>query len=210
MGAPPLRELLRGRGVEDVCRAIDPDDPELEGLLYLGRRATVADAHAARHEAHALKLDARAYEAWRAAQRRPVNHMISMSPLSSEWPAPFVLDGLACCSVSCFHQCLKLEEDSPARAAVAADTAERRRFGTGGRRTFRWRGEEIAVNSVEHGVLIARATEAKLKANPPVREALLATGMSLLYMGPPNALVLGRYMPLALMVLRFRIGARRS
>ncbi|PCC70716.1 Bacteriophage protein GP30.3 [Nannocystis exedens] len=203
--ARPLRELLKGRGVAEACRSIDPGDPQLEGLLYEGRRATVGDARAAEHEARTLKLGPGEYAAWRAQQRRPLQHMISGAPLASDSPAPFVLGGLECRSVWSFYQCLKLPEDDPARAAVAAGTSGRRRVGTGGRRTFRWRGEEIAVGSPEHGALIARATEAKLRAHPDVCQALLATGMSLLYMGPADAQALGRYMPLALMVLRFRL-----
>ncbi|WP_434421488.1 hypothetical protein [Nannocystis pusilla] len=204
----PLRELLRSRGVDDACRVIDPGDPRLEGLLYEGRRATVGDARAAEMEARTLKLGPAEYAAWRAQQRRPLDHMISGAPLSSESPAPFVLDGVACRSVWSFYQCLKLQETDPSRGAVAAGTSGRRRVGTGGRRSFRWRGLEIAVGSPEHGALIARATEAKLLAHPHVRQALLATGMSLLYMGQSGVTALGRYMPLALMVLRFRLQHR--
>ncbi|WAS93696.1 hypothetical protein [Nannocystis punicea] len=201
----PLRELLRSRGVDDACRSIDPNDPQLEGLLYEGRRAIVGDARAAEHEARALKLGPAEYAALRAQQRRPLNHMISGAPLSSDSPAPFVLDGLACRSVWCFYQCLKVPEGEPLRAAVAAGTSGRRRVGTGGRRTFRWRGEEIAVDSPAHAGLIARATEAKVSAHPLVRQALLATGMSLLYMGQRDAQALARTMPFALMVVRFRL-----
>lgn len=199
---------MRSRGVDDACRAIDPADPQLEGLLYEGRRAIVGDARAAELEARNLKFGPAEYAAWRAQQRRPLDHMISGAPLSSEAPAPFVLDRVACRSVWSFYQCLKLEETDPARAAVADGTSGRRRVGTGGRRSFRWRGEEIAVGSPAHGALIARATEAKLLAHAHVRQALLATGMSLLYMGQSGGTALGRYMPLALMVLRFRLQQR--
>jgi len=204
----PLRETLRSRSVDEVCMLVDPDDPQLEGLLYEGRMATISDVQADAIEARTRKLNYAEYAAWRAQQRRPLNHMISGAPLSSDAPTPFVLDRLACGSVWWFHQCLKLLADDPARAQVAAGTSGRRRLGTGGRTTFRYRGEEIAVESPAHGALIARATEAKVLAHPHVRQALLATGTSLLYMGPRNALVLGRYMPFALMVLRFKLGPR--
>lgn len=204
-GARPLRETLRSRSVDQVCMLVDPGDPGLEGLLYEGRMATVGDVQADALEARTLKLEPAAYAAWRAQQRRPLNHMISGAPLGSDASAPFVLDRLACDSVWSFYQCLKLLEGDPARAEVAAGTSGRRRVGTGGRRSFRYRGEEIAVGSPAHGALIARATRAKVLAHEHVREALLATGTSLLWMGPRDATALGRYMPFALMVLRFKL-----
>ena len=204
-GSRPLRETLRSRSVDQVCMLVDPGDPGLEGLLYEGRRAVVGDRQADALEARTLKLEHAEYAAWRAQQRRPLNHMISGAPLASDASAPFVLDRLTCDSVWSFYQCLKLLDGDPARAEVAAGTSGRRRVGTGGRRTFRYRGEEIAVGSPAHGALIARATRAKVMAHPHVREALLATGTSLLWMGTRNVTALGRYMPFALMVLRFKL-----
>ncbi|MCY1057319.1 hypothetical protein [Nannocystis sp. SCPEA4] len=204
----PLRETLRSRSVGDVCLFVDPGDSGLAGLLYEGRMATVGDVRADELEARTLKLGRAEYTAWRQQQRRPLNHMISGAPLASDAPAPFVLDGLACHGVWWFYQCLKRLETDPSRALVAAGTSGRNRLRTGGRTTFAYRGEEIAVGSPAHGALIARATEAKVLAHPHVRQALMATGTSLLWMGPANAEALGRYMPFALMVLRFKLGPR--
>lgn len=60
----------------------------------------------------------------------------------------------------------------------------------GGRPSFLHEGEEIAVGSTAHGVLVARATSAKARR---------------LYMGDARSQVLGRFMPFALMVLRFKL-----
>jgi hypothetical protein len=73
------------------------------------------------------------------------------------------------------------------------------------RGVFRYLGEEVSVNSVQHGVLVARATEAKVQAHAEVRQALAATGTTRLAAGDPMAGAIGRWMPFALMVLRLRL-----
>lgn len=205
-----LRDLLRRRSFAEICARTEPDSPLLEGLLHEGRRSTIADAAADAREAKELGLNATAYAAWRAARRRPpLPRMVSGEPLASESHAPFVLDGAEYRSVWCFYQCLKLPEAHPDRAAVAMGRYRRRRGpSTGGRTTFAHRGEEIAVGSPAHGALIGRAVEAKAAAHEHVREALLASGTCLLWMGSWRPQALARYMPFALMVVRLRLWGR--
>lgn len=206
----PLRDTLKRRSIAEICALVEPGERELEGLLYETIPPPVRrDAAAEAREARWRGMEVDEYVAWRAAQRSPPELMVSGAPLASEAPTPFVLDGRRYHSVWCFYQSLKLPETDPARALMAAGEYPRRRGPPRfGRTTLHYRGEEIAVNSAAHGALIARATEAKVLAHAHVREALAATGTSRLYMGYSSALVFGRYMPFALMVLRFRLGPR--
>lgn len=201
-----LGQWLRRASVADVCARYDPYDREWEGVLYASQAATLT----AEQEAEMLRFSAqhKLRPEWQRqrmiarqllAERRMA--MVSGDTLASEAIAPFVLDGREYRSVWSFYQSLKVHDGD--RAAVASGA--RRRVGRVGRATFRYEGHEIAVNSVEHGVLVARATEAKVLAHERVQQALAATGTSRLYMGDPTSQALGRYMPYALMVMRFRL-----
>lgn len=128
--------------------------------------------------------------------------------LASEAPTSFELDGRRYASVACFYEALKLHEDDPERDAVALGLGrDRRRLRPARCGTFVHARQELVVGSPAHGGLVARATAAKVDAHAEVRRALAATGRSLLFMGgryggAPQAL--GRFMPFALMVLRYR------
>jgi hypothetical protein len=204
---PPLQDSLRRHTIAQICASVEPDDPRLAGALHEGHRATSVDYEADALEARKLGMDRYAYAAWRAAQRRPLACMVSGEPLSSETVAPFMLDGIEYRSVWCFYQCLKLLESDPRRASMARGEC-RSRLRTGGRRTFRYMGEDVAVGSREHGTLIVRAVEAKVAAHEHVRRTLLATGTCLLYMGFGDGQALARYMPFALMLARLRLWPR--
>lgn len=201
-----MRELVRRRTLAEVCALLDPLDPGCEGVLY-GSQAPAQDHDeddARFAAAHGLGVEH--HRRWIAARRLRNEGrlwLVSGDPLSSESVAPFHLDGRAYRSVWCFYQSLKFAAGDPRRAAAAAGTGGRCRGG--GRRAFIYEGEEIAVGSTTHGVLVARATEAKVRAHEHVRRALAATGTSRLFMGHANSQVLGRFMPFALMVLRFKL-----
>lgn len=193
-----LRQWLHRASVAEICGRHEPFDRALEGVLYAPQVAAIT----AEQEAEALRFAARhgLHPAWqreRMVARQLLAEgklaLVSANPLASESIAPFQLDGREHRSVWSFYQSLKSRDGDP-------------RPRQGGRRTtFRYDGLEIGVNSVEHGVLVARATEAKVLAHEHVRRALAATGTARLYMGEVNSQALGRYMPFALMVMRFRL-----
>jgi len=204
-GRMRLGQWPRRASVAEICARIDPDDPECEGALYAVQTTNLTPEQ----EAEVLRHAARYRLSPEAQRLSAIRHQLLMEgklwevtgqPLSSESIAPFVLDGCEYISVWAFYQSLKLLEDDPRRQAVAS--GRRRRAPRGGRTSFRYRGEEIAVHSVEHGVLVARATEAKVLAHEHVQRALAATGTSRLYMGNSSSQTLARYMPFALMLLR--------
>lgn len=191
---------LRERPVATVCAKIDPFDPALEGPLYAPQVVPDDEAEVRRQASfsgHASEY-ARAWSRTRCLRHAQLLINVSGDPLGA--PTPFVLDGLECASVWSFYQALKLDGDE--RVAVAAG---RRNHRPGPLRdSFEFAGETITVDSVADGVLVARATEAKVRAHDRVRRALAATGAARLYMGGPRSQVLGRYMPFALMLLRLR------
>lgn len=167
-----------------LCRRFDPEDVGLAGALYERRVWTEEDAPA--------WLRSRFVGTERV-------HTISGTLLGSWAPTEFVLDGAVYASLFAFWRSLKYAEDDPRRAETAAGRGPRR-----ARRdvVFTYQGARIAVNSPEHGVLVGRATEAKVLAHAAVRAALGATGTLRLAAGPS---VLGRYMAFALMVMRVRL-----
>ena len=211
-----LERYLRRAPIGELCTLVDPFDPRWEGLLYEEQATRGAydlaadDAEAGRHG-----LDVGFHRRWLHARRLREEGRASLvgGPwLASEAPTPFVLDGRRYASVACFHEALKLHEDDSERDAVALGLSrDRRRIRPARRGTFVYAQEELVVGSPAHGGLVARATEAKVDAHAEVRRALAATGRSLLFMGgrygrAPQAL--GRFMPFALMVLRYRSKGR--
>lgn len=188
-GAEALREALHRRCVEAACRAVEPDDIACAGVLY---------------DAPDIKPDWTLRTRLMSAKWTMVGHD---SLGSSAWTA-FTLDGRTYASVGMFHETLKLAEDDPRRDELALGRWPRRgRVKPAQRGVFRYRGAEIAVDSVEHGVLIARATEAKVLAHASVRQALLASERRWLVIGEGVG-ALGRYMPFALMVMRTLLARR--
>lgn len=178
-----IRELLRKTDMAALCRRFDPEDPGLAGALYERRVWTEAES-----------------PGWRSrfvgTERA---HTISGTLLGSWARTEFTLDGAAYASLFAFWRSLKYAEDDPRRAETAAGRGRGR-----GRRgaEFTYQGERIAVNSPAHGVLVGRATEAKVLAHAGVRAALGTTGTERLAAGPS---ALGRYMAFALMVMRVRL-----
>lgn len=209
--ARTFEQWLRRASMAEICGRLDPFDPSCEGMLYAEQTASLPpelEAEARRFAArHGLDPEVcRRRMTGRQLMEAGKLRMVSGEPLASESVAPFVLDGRAYRSVLCFYESLKLPEDDPQRAAVAVGAGRRRRLGRPfGRASFRYGGEEIAVGSVAHGVLVARATEAKVNAHEHVQRGLAATGASRLYMGDAGSQVLGRYMPFALMIVRCRM-----
>jgi hypothetical protein len=63
----------------------------------------------------------------------------------------------------------------------------------------------IAVGSLEHGQLVARAVSAKVAAHEAVRRELARTGRARLIMGWQMSEPLGRVTPFALMIERLRL-----
>lgn len=178
------RELLRKTDMAALCRRLDPEDAGLAGALYERRVWTEEDAPA--------RLRSRFVGTERT-------HTISGTLLGSSAPTEFVLDGVVYASLFAFWRSLKYAEGDPRRAETAAGRGRGR-----GRRdvAFTYQGERYAVNSPAHGVLVGRATEAKVLAHAGVRAALGATGTMRLAAGPS---ALGRYMAFALMVMRVRL-----
>lgn len=184
--ARALREALHRRSIEAVCRAVDPLDAACVGVLY--------DLPAA--QANASLRDRLVYTNWT---------MVGYAPLGSSAATPFTLDGQAYASVFAFHEALKLADDDPRRADVMAGRWPRRVRSRRGR-VFDYRGVEIGVNSAEHGLLMARATEAKVLAHAPVRQALMASGRRWLHISCQERAWLS--MPLALMAMRWWLAHR--
>jgi hypothetical protein len=205
MGRSPLAKWLRKASFAEIFARYDPNDSECEGALYEMQTPTITEEFEKDRLRFIARLSPEAQRQWMFRARlldEGKLRMVSGGPLSSESVAPFVLDGRECRSVWAFYQSLKLPEGDPGRAAAAR--GEHGRIGRKGA-SFRYRGEEIAVNSVAHGVLVARATEAKVLAHEHVQQALAATGMCRLYIGTSSSQALGRYMPFALMVMRLRV-----
>jgi predicted NAD-dependent protein-ADP-ribosyltransferase YbiA (DUF1768 family) len=181
-----------------VCSLAEPWSEEWDGVLF----------ETAQAELPAASRAALTERPWmRASILRAARQVIGISggPLSSSAATPFALDGREFASVWVFYQTLKLAEDDPRRAELAAGRWGRGRVKRARRGVFRYLGEEVSVNSVQHGVLVARATEAKVQAHAEVRQALAATGTTRLAAGDPMAGAIGRWMPFALMVLRLRL-----
>jgi hypothetical protein len=179
-----VHKLLRKTDMAELCRRFDPEEAGLAEALYERRVWTEEDA-----------------PAWlrpRFVGTERV-HTISGTLLGSWAPTEFVLDGVVYASLFAFWRSLKYPEGDPRRAETAAGRGRGR-----GRRdvVFTYQGERIAVNSPAHGVLVGRATEAKVLAHAGVREALGATGTLRLAAGTS---ALGRYMAFALMVMRVRL-----
>lgn len=197
-----LRERLRERPLAALCAELDPFDPALAGPLYAPQVVPDDDDEDRRLAGHSGYAGGSALAWARTRRLRHANLLINVSgdPLASQAPTRFRLDGLECTSVASFYQALKRDGDE--RIAGAAGYHHRR---APARDSFVYAGERIAVNSAAHGVLVARATEAKVLAHEHVRRALAATGTARLYMGGPYSQALGRYMPLALMLLRLRL-----
>jgi hypothetical protein len=179
-----VRELLRKTDMAALCQRFEPEDGGLAGALYERRVWTQEDAPTWRRS-------------WFVGTERA--HTISGTLLGSWAPTEFVLDGVVYASLFAFWRSLKYAEGDPQRAETAAGRGRGR-----GRRdvAFTYQGERIRVNSPAHGVLVGRATEAKVLAHAGVREALRATGTVRLAAGPS---ALGRYMAFALMVMRVRL-----
>lgn len=184
--ARALREALHRRSIEAVCRAVEPLDAACVGVLY-----DLPDARP-----NGALRDRLVYTNWM---------MVGYVPLGSSAITPFTLDGQAYVSVYAFHAALKLAEDDPRRAEVMAGRW-RRRVGSRRGPIFNYRGEDIDANSAAHGLLMARATEAKVLAHASVREALAATGRRWLHISCQGRA--WSYMPLALMAMRWWLAHR--
>lgn len=186
--AQALREALRRRSIEAACRSVEPDDVACEGVLY---------------DAPGCEPDWTVRMRWQHANGVTIGY----DPLGSSALTEFTLDGRTYASVWTFHEALKLAEDDPRRGELALRRTYTRRLNPARRGAFVYMGQEIAVNSVEHGVLIARATEAKVLAHASVRQALMASERRWLHIGESVG-ALGRYMPFALMVMRVLLTRR--
>lgn len=195
-----LTRWLRKASVAEICARHDPFEPIFEGVLYVSQAPILSAEQeaAARQIAQRYGMPLHLQQQWMNRRQLLAEGklmQVSGAPLGSESVAPFSLDGREYNSVWSFYQSLK-------RQAVASGA---RRVGRTGERMFDYGGQAIAANSVEHGVLVARATEAKVRAHEHVQRALVATGTALLYMGDRSSQALGRYMPFALMVMRSKL-----
>jgi len=186
--------LLSHRGEGQLGR-IDPNDVRLDGVLYVRQEP---DRPVSDDEVQAwLRSNpwAKPDNAARALRHVRLQHelkwrLISGGALCSQAGTPFALDGAIYPSVRAFYDGLK-----PGGRRGRADA------------TFAYQDQTIAVGSVAHLQLIARAVMAKVAAHPYVRGELAQTGRARLMMGGPNSQPLGRVMPFALMIERLRIAS---
>ncbi len=186
--AQVLREALHRRSVEAACRALEPDAIACAGVLY---------------DAPEIKPDWDLRTRWTQSKWM----LVGYDPLGSSARTEFTLDGRTYASVEAFYETLKLAEDDPRRGELALGRWPRRRVKPARRGVFVYGGEEMEVDSVDHGVLLARATEAKVLAHAAVRQALIASERRWLFIGEGVG-ALGRYMPFALMVMRVLLTRR--
>lgn len=132
--------------------------------------------------------------------------------LLSNWaPTPVVVEGESFASVESFYHALKYDEGSSERSAVAAlegweaqHRALRHRA-----KSFRRRGEEIAVGSTRHAAIVSEAIVAKVRRHPEVASALRETGRAPLVFpyGVSLKSALARATPPALMIERAKLRA---
>ncbi|MEZ4450953.1 MAG: hypothetical protein R3B09_15840 [Nannocystaceae bacterium] len=207
-------ELLRGP-LDALCDR--RGDPCWEGVLYApqipsepsdaevaaaiaSRRCGVTDPERVRVTLRRWRLDSEGLLIRITAFTQPT--------LASWADAPFELDGERYGSLEGFYHALKLAEGDPRRREIAGATGPRATVLGRARRlhaaSFVYRGQAIAVGSLAHEHLIARAALARVDAHRPLREALRATGAARLmirdYAGP-----LGQVAPFALMLARLRL-----
>lgn len=91
---------------------------------------------------------------------------------------PFSLDGEAYASTEGFWQSLRAPDPEERARIRALDGLAAKKAGEAYpyEEAVTYRGQEIAVGSPEHWVLMRRAVEAKFRANDRARAALLSTG----------------------------------
>lgn len=178
-----LLEALRQGNVQAACRVVDPFDGACRSVLYDEQLHTLLGRF-----------------------KCGLSSQLVCDELGSWWPAPFILDDYTYASVWSFHQSLKAAEAD--RWALRNSDCRHRHVKPALRGSFTYSGRTIAVNSIDHCTLIVRATEAKVRSNPAVRKALMATERRWLWMGGDNVGALGRCMPQALMVLRYLFARR--
>jgi hypothetical protein len=212
MSSPGLAAILRMTPADALAR-IDPFDARLDGELYtrqLPDRAVTDDDVRAWIAKRPMTTQEQAVRSLTAARLREEHKVILVSGmyLSSQAATPFTLDGIDYPSLRTFYDALKVPLDLRARFVAGAS---RRDLGLGRGHhdaTFAYDGHAIAVGSLEHRRLVARAVSAKVAAHEPVRRELARTGRARLIMGWQNSQPLGRVTPFALMIERLRLAAR--
>jgi hypothetical protein len=197
--------MIRGRAPWETLFAADPLHPGWEDVLY--ERQALSGHYDPVEDERVARMHGPSYAEWTRHGRLRAEGLLSLvsgEPLSSETRRAFALDGAPYASVRAFYDSLKVDDlVTRARIAACAYDGPKGLIARPSRATFRCGAHLVAVGSVEHCVLVARATEAKVQAHEDVRRALLATKRARLYMGAVTAL--GRAMPFALMVVRERL-----
>jgi len=197
--------MIRGRAPWETLFAADPLHPGWEEVLY--ERQALSGRYDPVEDERLTRTHGPSYAHWiRHGRLRAEGRLclVSGEPLSSETRRAFELDGAPYASVRAFYDSLKVDDVvTRARIAACAYDGPKGLIARPSRAIFRYGGLVVDVGSLEHCVLVARATEAKVHAHDDVRRALLATKRARLYMGAITAL--GRAMPFALMVLRERL-----
>jgi predicted NAD-dependent protein-ADP-ribosyltransferase YbiA (DUF1768 family) len=198
----------------DALAHVDPFDPRLDGALYVrqvpDRAVTDDDVNVWLGKRGSMPTKAQAMHALVAARLGEEHKVILVSGLwlSSQAETAFSLDGVEYPTLRRFYEALKMPEDVRARF-VAGTTRRELGLGRGHHdATFSYADREIAVGSLAHSQLIARAVSAKVAAHAQVRSELARTGRARLVMGGPTSQLLGRITPFALMVERLRLAER--
>ena len=198
----------------DALAHIDPFDPRLDGELYMhqapDREVTEDDVRAWVGNRRWPPTSEQAMRSLTTARLREERKVILISGmyLSSQAATPFTLDDVLYPSLRSFYESLKVPTELRARFVAGAS---RRELGLGRGHhdaSFAYGDRTIAVGSLEHGQLVARAVSAKVAAHEAVRGELARTGRARLVMGWQMSQVLGRVTPFALMVERLRLAPR--
>jgi len=202
---PSLEGMIRGRAPWEALFAADPLHPGWEDVLY--ERQALSGRYDPVEDERLTRTHGPSFAQWVRHRRLLAEGRLSLvsgEPLSSETRRAFELDGTTYACVRAFYDSLKVDDAATrARIAACAYDGPSAVIKRPSRPTFRYGGLVVDVGSLDHCVLVARATEAKVHAHDEVRRALLATKRARLYMGAVTAL--GRAMPFALMVLRERL-----
>ena len=158
------------------------------------------------------ELSALSVLAWEGREGKPSGPLyewVGFNLLCNAAPTPFVLNGENFYSIDSFYEALKILRALLERATCALSPLHeaQRTARPYHAAEFSYRGERVAVKSVEHQAILAAAISAKVDQHPDVQIALRETGSARLVF--PLTLssepgTLARVTPLTLMIERWK------